>query len=159
MKRKALTAEQQRVRIAELAVMKDVRINKQVNASIPATFKKIRHKKMRCEDCSSTVKNRITEATVVFWPIRHWIQKCRTCEYFFNPKTRRYEFSWQQAHSASLTATGYHRKKNKLLETTDEAKRNLQLYRNQMQSIRLHKQMTNRQRSKNHKLLDKENSE
>ena len=156
MKRKALTAEQQRVRIAELAVMKDVRINKQVNTSIPAILKKICHKRMRCEDCPSTVKNRVVLATVVFWPTRHWIQKCNTCEKFLNPKTGRYEFSWQQAHSASLVKMGYYRQKNTITELTPEKKRELQMYRNQLQSVRAQAQMAHK---KIHKSEDSEQSE
>ena len=156
MKRKALTAEQQRVRIAELAVMKDVRINKQVNASIPATLKRICHKKQRCKDCPSTVKNRVVCATVVFWPVRHWIQKCNTCEKFLNPKTGRYEFSWQQAHSASLVKLGYYRQKTITTELTEHQRRELKLYRNQLQSVRAQAQMSHK---KGHKSKDFEQSE
>lgn len=156
MKRKALTAEQQRVRIAELAVMKDVRINKQVNTSIPAILKKICHKRMRCEDCPNSVKNRVVSATVVFWPTRHWIQKCNTCEKFLNPKTGLYEFSWQQAHSASLVKMGYYRQKNTITELTPEKKRELQMYRNQLQSVRAQAQMAYK---KIHKSEDSEDSQ
>lgn len=156
MKPKSLTAEQQRARIEQLAVIKDHRINKQINTSIPATLKKIRHKKQRCEDCPSTVKNRVVEATVVFWPVRHWIQKCNTCEKFLNPKTDRYEFSWQQAHSASLVKMGYYRQKNTTTELTAEKKRELQMYRNQLQSVRAQAQMAHK---KIHKSEDSEQSE
>ena len=156
MKPKSLTAEQQRARIEQLAVIKDHRINKQINTSIPATLKKIRHKKQRCEDCPSTVKNRVVEATVVFWPTRHWIQKCNTCEKFLNPKTGRYEFSWQQAHSASLVKMGYYRQKNTTTELTAEKKRELQMYRNQLQSVRAQAQMAHK---KIHKSEDSADSE
>jgi len=142
MKRKALTAEQQRVRIAELAVMKDVRINKQVNSSIPAILKKIRHCRVRCEDCPSTVKNRMVVASVVFWPVRHWIQKCNTCEHFLNIKTGRYEYTWQQAHSASLVKMGYYRQKSTTTELTEHQRKELKLYRNQLQSVRAQEQMS-----------------
>lgn len=160
MKSKILTLEQQRARIAELAEMKPVRINKQINTSIPAILKQIRHRRKKCEDCRSTVKNRVLEATMVFWPVRHWIQKCRNCKNFLNHKTGKYEFTWQQAHSSILVQIGYFRKDfnktstNSLLSVKEQ--QDLQLYRNQLQSLKAAEQPSPK---KNHKLRKSKDSE
>lgn len=139
MKRRTLTAQQQRERIAKLAVMRDIRINKTINTSIPAILKRIIHTKKRCEDCPRTVKNRVIESHVVFYPVRHWLQRCNKCDAFLCHRTGRYQLSWQTAHSQTLTDIGYHRMVSKLNKKnlTPEQQRDLQKYRNQLQSLRV----------------------
>ena len=158
MKPKSLTAQQQRARIEQLAVMKDVRINKQINTSIPATLKKIRHKKQRSEDCPSTVKNRVVVSHVVFYPQKHWLQMCGKCKMFLCRRTNKYNLDWQTAHSQTLVDIGHFRKSkpHSNQELSPDQQRNLQLYRNQLQSVRAQAQMAHK---KIHKSEDSTDSE
>lgn len=142
--KKPLTREQIREHLNRLAIMRDVKINKSINASVPPILRKILHTKRRCEDCPRTVKNRVVEAHMVFYPVRHWLQKCTKCDVFLNHRTGRYELSWQTAHSQTLTDIGYHRmqKCGDTKKPLDKAQqRDLQLYRNQLQSERIKNQL------------------
>jgi hypothetical protein len=149
--KKPLTREQIREHLNRLAIMKDVKINKTINPTVPPVLRKILQTKRRCEDCPRIVKNRVIEAHVVFYPVRHWLQKCNKCDAHFNHRTGRYELSWQTAHSQTLTDIGYH-KMQKRLDTkkplTLEQQRDLQLYRNQMQSQRAKIQLKSKNKDK-----------
>lgn len=149
--KKSLTREQIREHLNRLAIMRDVKINKTTNPTVPAVLRKILHPKRRCEDCPRTVKNRVVEAHVVFYPVRHWLQRCNKCDAFLCHRTGRYQLSWQTAHSQTLTDIGYHRMASKLntkKNLTLEQQRDLQKYRNQLQSLRVKSQAQNKKSDK-----------
>ena len=138
---KALTAEQIKAHLNRLAIMRDVKVNKGINHTIPQVLRKIIHCKKKCEDCNRTVKNRVVEAHVVFYPVRHWLQQCNKCHAFLCRRTGKYQDNWHTAHNHTLTDIGYHRSEIKRAlncnqNLTTEQLKDLKLYRNQLQGVR-----------------------
>lgn len=104
MKKKTLTAKAQAEKIFQLARVRYSKINK----TLPVILRRIKHKKKRCEDCSFSVKDRRVEATCVFKPKKHWLQKCMNCDLFLDRHTGKYTLDWQQAHNRAITDMGYY---------------------------------------------------
>ena len=137
--RKPLTRAQIRAHLNRLAVMRDVKVNNSTNHTIPQVLRKIIHCKKKCEDCNRQVTNREVVSHIVFYPQKHWLQMCGKCKMFLCRRTNKYNLDWQTAHSQTLVDIGHFRKskphRNK--ELSPDQQRNLQLYRNQLQSQRI----------------------
>lgn len=149
--KKPLTREQIREHLNRLAIMRDVKINKTTNPTVPAVLRKIIHTKRRCEDCPRTVKNRVVEAHVVFYPVRHWLHQCNKCHAFLCHRTGKYQLNWHTAHNQTLTDIGYHKIAKRIdrkKPLTPEQQRDLQLYRNQLQGIRFKNQIRSKKEDK-----------
>ena len=130
--------------------MRDVKVNKSTNPTVPAILRKIIHTKRRCEDCPRTVKNRVVEAHMVFYPVRHWLQQCDKCKMFLCRRTNKYHINWQTAHSQTLVDIGHFRKSkpHSNQPLTIEQQRDLQKYRNQLQSQRIKTQVKSQKEDK-----------
>ena len=137
--RKPLTRDQIRAHLNRLAIMRDVKVNKSTNHTMPQVLRKIIHCKKKCDDCNRQVTNREVVSHIVFYPRRHWLQQCGKCKMFLCRRTNKYNLNWQTAHSQTLVDIGHFRKSkpHSNQELSPDQQRNLQLYRNQLQSQRI----------------------